>query len=129
MDERGTGWIMYAWLCLVIVGVWNITEGVLAIGNAHFYSVNGAHYVISNLRTWGWIVTIWGVVELLAAASVWRGAQFGRWFGIIVAGLGIIVQFFYFPLYPFWSLTLMFLYFLVLYGLAAYGGTHRALGD
>jgi hypothetical protein len=129
MDERGAGWIMYAWLCLVIVGVWNIIEGVLAIGNAHFYSVNGAHYVISNLNTWGWIVTIWGVIELLAAASVWRGGQFGRWFGIIVAGLGIIVQFFYFPIYPFWALTLMFLYFLVLYGLAAYGGTHRALSD
>ncbi len=77
MDERGAGWIMYAWICLVIVGVWNIIEGVLAIGNAHFYSVNGAHYVISNLNTWGWIVTIWGVVELLAAASIWRAASSG----------------------------------------------------
>ncbi len=130
MDERGAGWIMYAWLCLVIVGVWNIIEGILAIGRSHFYSVTtGAHYVISDLRTWGWIVTIWGVIELLAAASVWRGGQFGRWFGIIIAGVGIIVQFFWFPLYPFWALTLMFLYFLVLYGLAAYGGTHRALSD
>ena len=129
MDDRGVGWIMYAWICLVIVGVWNIFEGVLAIANAHFYTVSGSHYVISNLNTWGWIVTIWGVVELLAAASVWRGGQFGRWFGIIVAGLGIIVQFFWFPLYPFWALTLMFVYFLVLYGLAAYGGTHERLGD
>jgi hypothetical protein len=125
MDDRGVGWIMYAWLCLVIVGVWNIFEGILAIGRSHFYTSTGAHYVISDLRTWGWIVTIWGVIELLAAASVWRGAQFGRWFGIVVAGVGIIVQFFWFPLYPFWALTLMFLYFLVLYGLAAYGGTHE----
>jgi len=126
MNERGAGWIVYAWICLVIVGAWNIIEGILAIANAHFYTVAGSHYVVSSLNTWGWIVTIWGVIELLAAASVWRGAQFGRWFGIIVAGIGIIVQFFWFPLYPFWAMGLMLLYFLVLYGLAAYGGTHRS---
>jgi len=125
MDDRGAGWIMYAWLCLVVVGCWNIIEGIVALSRSKFFTAEGSRYVISDLRTWGWIVLIWGVVELLAAGSVWRGGQFGRWFGIIVASLGIIVQFFWFPLYPFWALTLMILYFLVLYGLAAYGGTHE----
>ena len=112
-------------LCLVVVGCWNIIEGIVALSRSKFFTSEGSRYVISDLRTWGWIVLIWGIVELLAAGSVWRGGQSGRWFGIIVAGLGIIVQFFWFPLYPFWALTLMFLYFLVLYGLAAYGGAHE----
>jgi hypothetical protein len=58
----------------------------------------------------------------LAALSIWRGGGFGRWFGIIVAGLATIAALMSIPAYPFWSLTLVAMYMLVIYGLAAYGG-------
>jgi hypothetical protein len=31
--------------------------------------VANAHYVFANLRTWGWITTILGVLQLLAAVG------------------------------------------------------------
>src|SRR5215472_7618077 len=34
-----------------------------------------AHYVIGDLRTWGWITLIFGVLQLLAAYLVLRGNQ------------------------------------------------------
>ena len=126
--KQGTGWIMYAWIVLVVVGVWNIIEGIVAISRSSFFTSTGAHYVYANLNTWGWIILIWGILEVLAAASVWRGGQWGRWFGIFVAGIAIILQFLALPIYPFWALIDILLYALVLYGLAEYGGTHESLG-
>jgi len=36
-----------------------------------------------------------GALQFLAAASIWRGGAFGRWFGIFVAGMALIGE-----LYP-----------------------------
>jgi len=126
--NRGAGWIAYAWIVLIVLGVWNIIEGIVAISRSSFFTSTGAHYVYANLNTWGWIILIWGILEVLAAGSVWRGGQWGRWFGIFVAGIAIILQFLALPIYPFWALIDILLYALVLYGLAEYGGTHESLG-
>ncbi len=126
--DSGAGWIMYAWIVLIVLGVWNIIEGIVAISRSHFFTATGAHYVYSDLRTWGWIILIWGILEVLAAGSVLRGGQWGRWFGIFVAGIAIILQFLALPIYPFWALISIFMFALVLYGLVAYGGTGESLG-
>ena len=63
-----------------------------------------------------------GALELLAALSVWRGGEFGRWFGILVAGVAAVAAMMMIAAYPFWALTLVVIDFLVIYGLAAYGG-------
>ena len=63
-----------------------------------------------------------GVLEGLAAVSIWRGGEFGRWFGILAAGLGGLAAMMSIPAYPFWSLALLAIDVLVIYGLAAYRG-------
>lgn len=63
-----------------------------------------------------------GAVEALAALSIWRGGSFGRWFGIVLGSIGVLVAMMAIPAYPPWSLTLVVLYILVVYGLVAYGG-------
>jgi hypothetical protein len=80
-----------------------------------------AHYVFGNLRTWGWITLIIGVLQLLAAAGVLAGNQLARWFGVAVLGLSAIDQMFFIPAYPFWSLTIIAMDVAGLYGLCAYG--------
>ena len=70
---------------------------------------------------------ILGAVQILAAFSIWNGNQFGRWFGIGVAGLSAIAALMSIPAYPFWSLAIFAVDILVIYGLAVYGGQHRAL--
>jgi hypothetical protein len=125
--DNGAGWVAYAWLVLIVIGVWNIIEGIVAISRSQFFTSTGAHYVYSDLKTWGWIILIWGILEVLAAGSVLRGGQWGRWFGIFVAGVAIILQFLALPIYPFWALIEIFMFALVLYGLAAYGGTGESL--
>jgi hypothetical protein len=105
---------------LVIVGCFNLIYGIAAVANSHVFTAN-AHYVFGSLRSWGWITLIIGVLQLLAAAGVLAGNQLARWYGVAVLGLSAIDQMFFIQAYPFWSLTIIAMDIVAVYGLCAYG--------
>jgi|1185.fasta_scaffold258132_1 hypothetical protein len=123
-QAEGANWVLFAGIMVVLVGVLNVIYGIAAISKSSFFN-NDAKYILSDLRTWGWVGVCLGALQISAAYSIWRGGQFGRWFGIAMASLGLIGALLSLPAYPFWSLTLVALDILVLYGLAAYGGQHQ----
>jgi hypothetical protein len=114
---------------LLVVGIINIIEGIIAVFNSSFWTDFGTRVTLGSLATMGWVVLGWGVVQVLAAGSVAKGGEFGRWFGVVTAGLAIIVQFFFIPAYPIWALCLVALYAAILYGLIMYGGTEKPIGE
>jgi hypothetical protein len=118
---RGEGRAIFAAVFLTLGGVLNIIWGIAAIGNASFF-VHNTHYMFGNLKSWGWITLIIGIIELLAAASLFGGGAFGRWFGIIAAGLGAIGALLDIPAYPFWSIAIFALSIWIIWGLAQYAG-------
>jgi hypothetical protein len=124
--RQGTGWVVFAGLMLCLVGVLNVIYGIAAIGDSRFF-VGDATYILSGLNTWGWIMLILGAAQIVAAYSIWKGGQFGRWFGIAVALLNAIGALMSISAYPFWSLAVFTLDILVVYGLAAYGGDPRVV--
>jgi hypothetical protein len=117
---EGHGLILFASVMLVIIGCFNLVYGIAAVANSHVFTAN-AHYVFGSLRTWGWITLIIGMLQLLAAAGVVAGNQWARWFAVAVLGLNAIDQMFFIPAYPFWSLTIIAVDVVALYGLCAYG--------
>jgi len=120
VEGRGYGFILFAGVLLLVSGFWNLIYGIAAIANSHVFVAN-AHYVVGNLRAWGWITLILAVVQLLAAAGVMTGNQLARWFGVAVLGLNVIDQMLFLPAYPFWSLTIIAMDVVALWGLCAYG--------
>ena len=120
-DARGAGWLLFAGIMVFIAGVLNCIWGIAAIDKANFF-VNDAHFVVSSLSTWGWIVLGIGVVQIIAAFSIWAGNEFGRWIGIIGAGASSIGALMSIDAYPFWAMCVFAIDILVIYGLAAYGG-------
>ena len=123
--DRGLGWVVFAGCMLCLVGTLNIIYGIAAISNSKFYTAN-ATYVFSDLKTWGWVLLIIGVIQFVAAFGIWAGSEWGRWVGIVAAGANAIAQMLFIPAYPFLSLALFAIDLLVIYGLVAYGGTKYA---
>jgi len=123
-EAKGAGWLLFATVMIVIAGVLNVFWGIAAISNSKFFTQH-ATYVVSDLNTWGWIMLIIGVLEILAAFSIIAGGQYGRWFGIVMASLNAISVLMSIPAYPFWALCVFGVDILIIYGLAAYGGQHR----
>ena len=119
-DDRGVGWVVFAGVLLLVVGVMNTIEGIAAIGNAHFF-VHNTNYVFGDLNTWGWIVLCLGVLQMLVGAGVFLQNQFARWAGVVVVSVNAIVQLLMIPAYPFWSLTFLAIDLLAIYGLAVHG--------
>jgi hypothetical protein len=117
---EGHGLIVFASVLLVVVGCFNLIYGIAAVANAHVFTAN-AHYVFGSLNSWGWVTLIIGVLQLLAAAGVVAGNQLARWFGVAVLGLSAIDQMFFIPAYPFWSLMIIAVDVVALYGLCVYG--------
>ena len=115
-DSLISGWWVFAGVLLLIAGILNIVYGIAAIGDSKFFTEN-ATYIISGLHTWGWISLIIGVLELIAAFSLFSGGEFGRWFGIFVGSLNAIGALLSIPAYPFWSLCVFALAIIVVYEL------------
>lgn len=117
---EGHGLLMFASVLLLVLGVFNLFDGIAAVARSHVFVVN-AHYVIGDLRTWGWVALILGVLQLLAGVGVLTGNQAARWFGVAVVSINAFAQFFFIPAYPFWSLTIIAIDVVALYGLCVYG--------
>ena len=119
-EGRGYGLVLFAGVLLLVSGFWNLIYGIAAIAQSHVFVAN-AHYVFGNLRAWGWVTLIFAILLLIAGGGIMVGNQAARWFGVAVLGLNLIEQMFSIPSYPFWSLTIIALDVVALYGLCAYG--------
>jgi len=120
VQGRGYGLIIFAAVVLAVLGFFNMIYGIAAIANSHVFTAN-AHYVVGDLRAWGWITLILAVLQLVAAAGILAGNQLARWFAVAVVGLNAIDMMFFIPAYPFWALTIIAVDIVALYGLCAYG--------
>ena len=124
MSERRSGWVTFAGILLMLSGTLNVIYGIAAIGNSKFFNQN-ADYIVSSLKTWGWVTVVIGLIEVLAAASLWRGGLFGRVIGIVAASLSAIAALLAIPAYPFWSLAIFALDIVIIHQIATRGTEGR----
>jgi hypothetical protein len=120
-SPSGVGWVMFAAILLGLAGIWNSIDGILAISSSRVF-VGDETFVFSDLNTWGWIVLILGILQVIAAMTLLAGSEFARWFGIGAAGLNAIGQLLFVPVYPWWAIAMFALDVLIIYALAVYGG-------
>jgi hypothetical protein len=125
VKESGRGWVLFAGIMLLIVGCLNVVYGIAAASDDKFFNHN-VDYITGNLKTWGWIMIGLGVLQIIAAFSIWAYGEFGRWFGVLCAAANAVIQMFAIPAYPFLALSLFAVDILIIYGLVAYGGRAAA---
>jgi hypothetical protein len=122
--DPGHGWVLFAGVMLMIIGVLNLVYGIAAIGDSQFY-VRDVKYVIGDLKTWGWFLTILGAVQVITAIGVFRASEAARWLGIGFAAANMIVQFLVLPAQPVWAIMVFFIDVIIIFGLLTYGGRDR----
>jgi hypothetical protein len=124
-----TGWIVFASVMMIIGGGLNIFYGFVAVFNDDWVGWNRetSTAVFVDLTTWGWIQVIVGFLVLLAGFGVLSGNILARTVGVIVAGLSMFANFFFIPVYPIWSLTIIVIDALVIWALTAHGREMREI--
>ena len=115
----GTGWTAFAGTMLVLVGFFNVIDGIAAIANSD-YLVN--QLLFANLDAWGWFFLICGVIQIFAGFAVYTGASWGASVGVISAFANAIAQLSWARSYPVWAICAVVLDVLIIYALVVYGG-------
>ena len=118
---RGAGRAIFAATLLLMVGALNIIYGIGALDNAHVF-VNDTRFIFSNLNTYGWILIILGVLQLVGGVSLIAGHALGKVIGVIAGTLGAIEALLSVGgANPWWSLGIFALCVYVVHGILVYG--------
>ncbi len=118
------GWKSFAAILLMVVGFFNVIDGLTAITNANYFKATGTNQfpITNNLHTWGWIVFILGLILILASFGLFAGSTWARVIAILFASLNALAQLAWLAHFPLWSFTIILVDVLVIYGVAVHGG-------
>ena len=125
-STAGAGWVFFAAIMMIVLGIFGVFEGLAAIIKSGFYHVPPNYYVSINATGWGWIHLIISIIVILAGFALFQGATWARVVGIFMASISAIANFLFIPYYPIWSLLIITIDILVIWALAAHG---RALAE
>ena len=124
MDNDGMGWKLFAGILILLAGTFNVFDGLVGISQTNYIEryTGGQLPITNNVKTWSWIMLIIGAVMILSAFLIFVGNMFGRVVGVAVASVNLLAQLAYLNHNTFWSLTVVIIDILVIYGLVAHGG-------
>ena len=119
------GFILFAAVMMIMVGVFQALQGLVAIFENEFYVATRNYLFQFDATTWGWIHLLVGLIVAFAGWGLMSGRTWARVVGITLALLSAIANFLFIPYYPFWSLLIITLDIFVIWAVAAHGGDLR----
>ena len=116
------GWVVFAGMMLVMLGVFHIIEGLVALFRDEVFLVGPKGLVVNvDYTAWGWAHVIGGALAILVGACLLAGQLWARIVAVIVAMLSAIVNMAFLPAYPVWSAILITLDVLVIWAVTVHG--------
>ena len=128
-SRETSGWavglILFAAIMMIMVGVFQALQGLIAIFENEFYAATRNYIFKFDATTWGWIHLILGLIVAFAGWGLLSGRTWARVLAITLAVLSAIANFLFIPYYPFWSLLLITLDVFVIWAVAVHGRDMR----
>jgi vacuolar-type H+-ATPase subunit I/STV1 len=115
------GGITFAVTMMIMIGVFQVIAGLVAIFDDDFYVVTQNYTFDLDTSGWGWIHLILGVLLVLVGYFLYAGAPWAGVTAIVLAVLSAVANFFFIPYYPFWSILVIALDVWVIWALTRPG--------
>ncbi|GAB3733628.1 DUF7144 family membrane protein [Nocardiopsis nanhaiensis] len=126
MRTQPNGWQYFVATLLIVIGAINVIQGLAAMFTPDFYLAAEAQMLVLEYEAWGVLLGLWGVVMVVAGLAVLSGSTWARAFGIVLASLNALAQLAFLIAMPLWSVVVIAIDVLVIYGLTA--GWPSAIG-
>src|SRR4029450_4829470 len=101
------GFILFAAIMMLMVGVFQALQGLVAIFENEFYVATRKYLFQFDATTWRWIHPLVGLLVAFAGWGLLSGRTWARAVAITLAVLSAIANFLFIPYYPFWSLLII----------------------
>jgi hypothetical protein len=116
------GWVVFGGVMLIMLGAFQIIEGLVALFDNGFYLVGRSGLVVNvDYNTWGWIHMIIGVIAVLTGLGLLAGNMAARVVGVGIAFLSALVNLAFISAYPIWSTIMITLDVIVIYAIIVHG--------
>lgn len=110
-----TNWIPFTGVLLLFIGVFNVVDGIVALSKDDLFKAD--QLLFGNLTLWGWIFLLLGVFQLLTSSLVFKRRMAGMIMATAWAFLAAMGHLLAVGGYPIWSLTMVAMCFMVMFGL------------
>jgi hypothetical protein len=118
---RLSGWVVFASVMMGLAGAFSVIDGLVAILVNEVYVVTEEGILAFDFTAWGVIHLILGIVVFVAAFVVLTGQLWARVLGVAVAFLSALGQLAFITALPLWSIVIIGIDVLVIYGLVVHG--------
>ena len=115
----GERWITFAAVLLLVVGAFNVIDGIALIVDDNYFRPD--ELLFGDQSTWGWLALIMGAGQILIGFGVFIGNILAQILAVVWAMLNACLHLLAIGAYPAWSIIIMALDVLVIYGLIMYG--------
>lgn len=116
------GWVAFAGVMLVMLGVFQLIEGLVAIFDNGYFVVRPNGLVVNvDYSAWGWLHFALGVLGIVIGLGLLRGNAAARVAGVILAALSAIVNLGFIAAYPVWSTIIIAVDVIVIYAIVVHG--------
>lgn len=120
-EGRLSALVPFAASLMMLVGVFEMITGLVALVGDGLYVVRGDHAFAWDLTVWGWSHLVLGLLVGLSGLALYHGRMRVRPIAMVLVGVGAIATFAFLPYYPAWSLLVILLDIVVLGALAVHG--------
>lgn len=117
--DRGGGWLAFAAVLLLLGAVFNAVYGLTALTNDDY--LHADELLFGDLSLWGTIYLVFAVAQLVAVLLIAGRRPLGAVLGIAIVVLHATAVLLSIGAYPLWSVILLVVDGLILYGLSVYG--------
>jgi hypothetical protein len=116
------GWVVFGGVMLIMLGTFQVVEGLVALFDDGFYAVRSDGLVVNvDYNTWGWVHLVIGLVGVLAGLGLLVGNMAARVAGIIIAFVSALVNLAFISAYPLWSTIIITIDIIVMYAIIVHG--------
>ena len=121
------GWVVFGGVMLIMLGSFQIIEGLVALFDDGFYAVASNGLVVNvDYNTWGWAHTIIGIVAIGAGLGLLAGNLAARIVGVGIAFLSALVNLAFISAYPIWSTIMIVIDVVVIFAIIVHGRELKA---
>src|SRR6476659_11248533 len=127
-DASGwAGWVVFGGVMMIMLGAFQIIEGLVALFDDGFYAVASNGLVVNvDYNTWGWAHTIIGIVAIGAGLGLLAGNLAARIVGVGIAFLSALVNLAFISAYPIWSTIMIVIDVVVIFAIIVHGRELKA---